>query len=124
MEEVARLGGGVVQEVSGNCRQAERSRVRTVETRAGKQLVTRNEQLLVKEGFKVTTAVEQGDLRLGIVDYAAQWKADLSRPWDHPFSGPMARPLRESSSKRCYRDFQRPRASPHQSRRGDLRIGG
>jgi len=43
----------------------------------GKELVTRNEQLLVKEGFKVTTVVEQGDPRLGIVDYAAQWKADL-----------------------------------------------
>ena len=43
----------------------------------GKELVTRNEQLLAKEGFKVTTVIQEGDARLGIVDYAAQWKADL-----------------------------------------------
>lgn len=43
----------------------------------GKELVTHNEQLLVKEGFKVTTVIEEGDPRLCIVDYAAQWKADL-----------------------------------------------
>jgi len=43
----------------------------------GTQLVTRSEQLLVTAGFKVTTVIKEGDPRLGIVDYAAQWKADL-----------------------------------------------
>ena len=43
----------------------------------GTELATRDEELLVKEGFKVTTAITEGDPRLGIVDYAAQWKADL-----------------------------------------------
>jgi nucleotide-binding universal stress UspA family protein len=43
----------------------------------GKELVTRSEQLLAKEGFKVTTVIQEGDARLGIVDYAGQWKADL-----------------------------------------------
>ena len=59
--------GGVKQIEAAEQRKRER----------GKELATRNEQLLVKEGFKVTTAITEGDPRLGIVDYAAQWKADL-----------------------------------------------
>lgn len=41
------------------------------------KLVARAEQLLRKAGFKVQTVVEKADPRAAIVDYAANWKADL-----------------------------------------------
>ena len=42
-----------------------------------KELVARGERLLSKAGFKVRTAVEVGDPRAVIIDYAVKWKADL-----------------------------------------------
>jgi nucleotide-binding universal stress UspA family protein len=43
----------------------------------GAELVQRTEQLLVKAGYKVLTAVEEGDPRSKILDDAAHWNADL-----------------------------------------------
>ena len=43
----------------------------------GKELVARAEQQLSKMGFKVHTAVEAGDPRTAIVDFAASRKCDL-----------------------------------------------
>lgn len=43
----------------------------------GEELVQRTEQLLVKTGYKVLTAVEEGDPRFKILDHAARWNADL-----------------------------------------------
>lgn len=45
--------------------------------RHGQALVQRTEQRLVKAGFKVLTATEEGDPRSKILDSAARWKADL-----------------------------------------------
>jgi len=45
--------------------------------KGGKELGERIKSLVAKEGFTVTTAIEEGDPRFAIVDYAAQWKADL-----------------------------------------------
>jgi nucleotide-binding universal stress UspA family protein len=43
----------------------------------GEGLVARAGRLLRNLGFKVMTAVESGDARVKIVDYASQWMADL-----------------------------------------------
>jgi nucleotide-binding universal stress UspA family protein len=43
----------------------------------GKELVARAQQTIRKAGFKVQTAVKEGDHRAEIIDYAAQWNADL-----------------------------------------------
>jgi nucleotide-binding universal stress UspA family protein len=43
----------------------------------GRQLVMRSAQLLGQAGFQVKTAVEDGDPRTAIVDYAAHHKVDL-----------------------------------------------
>jgi len=43
----------------------------------GKKLLECIKSLVAKAGFTVTTAIEEGDPRFAIVDYAAQWKADL-----------------------------------------------
>jgi nucleotide-binding universal stress UspA family protein len=43
----------------------------------GQKLVERAEQLLSKAGFKVHTAMEEGDPRTKILDDAASWNADL-----------------------------------------------
>jgi nucleotide-binding universal stress UspA family protein len=43
----------------------------------GRELVSRAEELLAKVGFRVETAVQNGDPRAVIIDYAATWKADL-----------------------------------------------
>jgi nucleotide-binding universal stress UspA family protein len=43
----------------------------------GQELVSRAEQLLRAAGFTVQTAVEEGDHRGEIIDYAAEWGADL-----------------------------------------------
>jgi nucleotide-binding universal stress UspA family protein len=43
----------------------------------GEELVRRTEQLLVKAGYKVLTAVEEGDPRAKIVDQAKRWNAGL-----------------------------------------------
>lgn len=43
----------------------------------GKELVREAEQPLVKAGYKVETAVEEGDPKAKIVEDAAHWNADL-----------------------------------------------
>jgi nucleotide-binding universal stress UspA family protein len=43
----------------------------------GQEVVQRTEQALAKAGFKVKTAVEEGDPKAKILDYAARSKADL-----------------------------------------------
>lgn len=43
----------------------------------GKELVGRAQQTIRTAGFKVQTAVKEGDHRAEIIDYAAQWNADL-----------------------------------------------
>jgi nucleotide-binding universal stress UspA family protein len=43
----------------------------------GRQLVEEIEKSLLATGFKVTTAVRQGDVREVILDSAAEWPADL-----------------------------------------------
>lgn len=43
----------------------------------GKELVEHTKALVAKADFTVTTAIEEGDPRFAIADYAAQWKADL-----------------------------------------------
>jgi nucleotide-binding universal stress UspA family protein len=40
-------------------------------------LVVRTARALRDAGFRVTTAVEQGDPRVVVIDTAAEWKADL-----------------------------------------------
>ncbi len=42
-----------------------------------RELVERIAKELRSAGFKVDTAVEVGDIREGIIDYAAEWAADL-----------------------------------------------
>lgn len=42
-----------------------------------RELVERIAKALGSAGFKVDTAVEVGDIREGIIDYAAEWGADL-----------------------------------------------
>lgn len=43
----------------------------------GEELVRQAEQPLTKAGYKVETAVEEGDPKSKIVEDAARWKADL-----------------------------------------------
>lgn len=43
----------------------------------GKELVVRAKQLLDKAGFKVQTAIVEGDPKSTIIDYASRWSADL-----------------------------------------------
>lgn len=43
----------------------------------GKEIIERTKQCVMKAGFKVSTALDEGDARLAIVDRAVQWKADL-----------------------------------------------
>jgi nucleotide-binding universal stress UspA family protein len=43
----------------------------------GQEVVRRAEQVLKKTGYTVQTAVEEGDPKSKIVDYAMHWNADL-----------------------------------------------
>jgi nucleotide-binding universal stress UspA family protein len=52
-----------------------------------RELVERSANALRSAGFKVDTAVEKGDVRLKIVDSAAEWKADLIVLGSHGRSG-------------------------------------
>jgi nucleotide-binding universal stress UspA family protein len=45
--------------------------------REGEETVHKAEELLLKAGYKVETAVEEGDPKTKIVEDAAQWKADM-----------------------------------------------
>jgi nucleotide-binding universal stress UspA family protein len=53
----------------------------------GKELVARAEELLRKAGFRAHTAVEEGDPRSTIVDYAVHWNADLVLVGSHGRKG-------------------------------------
>ena len=55
--------------------------------RQGKDLVVRAEQVLSKAGFKVSTAVGEGDPRVAVIDYAAHWNADLIVVGSHGRTG-------------------------------------
>ena len=59
----------------GEVRQIEAAREEGL--KRGKELVEHIMSLVAKADFTVTTAIEEGDPRFAIVDYAAQWKADL-----------------------------------------------
>ena len=59
----------------GEVRQIEASREEGL--KRAKELVERIKPLVTEAGFIVTTAIEGGDPRFAIVDYAARWKADL-----------------------------------------------
>ncbi|HUI39189.1 MAG TPA: universal stress protein [Candidatus Nitrosotalea sp.] len=52
-----------------------------------KESVERAAKTLRGAGFQVETAVEQGDVRLKIIDEAAEWKADLIVLGSHGRSG-------------------------------------
>jgi nucleotide-binding universal stress UspA family protein len=43
----------------------------------GQELVQRTQQQLSQAGFKVRSAVEEGDPKSKIIDHAANWKADV-----------------------------------------------
>lgn len=51
------------------------------------ELVERAASDLRSSGFKVETAVEKGDIRLGIVDSAVEWPADLIVVGSHGRTG-------------------------------------
>jgi nucleotide-binding universal stress UspA family protein len=55
--------------------------------REGRELVSRTERTLSKAGFKVSTAVKEGDPRIVVIDYAAEWKADLIVVGSHGRTG-------------------------------------
>ena len=57
-----------------------------VQKRARK-LTKKTADSLKKKGFKVDTAVRQGDARLEIVDEAEKWKADLIMLGSHGYTG-------------------------------------
>jgi nucleotide-binding universal stress UspA family protein len=52
-----------------------------------RELVERAASTLRSSGFKVETAVEKGDIRLEIIDAAAEWKADLIVVGSHGRTG-------------------------------------
>jgi nucleotide-binding universal stress UspA family protein len=52
-----------------------------------RELVERMASELRSAGFKVDTAVEVGDIREGIIDFAAEWSADLIVVGSHGRSG-------------------------------------
>lgn len=47
------------------------------QVKGAKELVETGAVILRDRGFKVETSIEQGDIRLEIIDSAAEWKADL-----------------------------------------------
>jgi len=51
--------------------------LRTESLREADELVQKTGQQLEKAGYKVQTAVEEGDPRSKIIDYAKHWNADL-----------------------------------------------
>lgn len=53
----------------------------------GRELVQRAASTLRGNGFKVETAVEKGDIRMRIVDTAAEWPADLIVVGSHGRTG-------------------------------------
>jgi nucleotide-binding universal stress UspA family protein len=66
--------------------------------RVGKEVVARAAKTLAAAGFKTSTAVEQGDVRLKIIDAAAQWDADLIITGSHG-RGPVGRFLLGSAAE-------------------------
>jgi len=57
------------------------------QTKQAEAMVKRAAQSLRDAGFKVDTMVEKGDIRLKIIDAAAEWKADLIVLGSHGRSG-------------------------------------
>jgi nucleotide-binding universal stress UspA family protein len=55
--------------------------------RQGKELVLRAAQLLGNAGYAAETAVEEGDARSKIIDYAARWNAELVVVGSHGRTG-------------------------------------
>ena len=53
----------------------------------GKELLARVEPEFAKTGFRVSTALQEGDARFAIVDYAAEMKADLIVLGSHGHKG-------------------------------------
>jgi nucleotide-binding universal stress UspA family protein len=53
----------------------------------GQDLVVRAEQALSNAGFNVSSAVLEGDPRVAVIDYAAQWNADLIVVGSHGRTG-------------------------------------
>jgi nucleotide-binding universal stress UspA family protein len=53
----------------------------------GKELVTRGKKKLQDAGFKADTKVETGDIRVKLIDLAAEWKADQIVLGSHGHSG-------------------------------------
>ena len=73
-----------------NVREGDIERIKAAEQRLwerGKELVARAEGQLVGAGFKTSTALEQGDPRAVVVDFAAHWKADLILIGSHGRTG-------------------------------------
>lgn len=58
-----------------------------VQVEKARELVERAATDLRGSGFKVETAVEKGDIRLGIVDSAVEWPADLIVVGSHGRTG-------------------------------------
>ncbi len=57
------------------------------QAKEARELVQRAAEKLAGAGFKVDTAVEKGDVRLKIIDSAADWGADLIVVGSHGRSG-------------------------------------
>ncbi|HUJ40050.1 MAG TPA: universal stress protein [Candidatus Acidoferrales bacterium] len=57
------------------------------EGKKGRELVERAAKKLAAAGFQTDTAVEQGDIRMRIIETAADWKADLIVVGSHGHSG-------------------------------------
>jgi nucleotide-binding universal stress UspA family protein len=64
-----------VDDALGQVRQIEAAREGGL--KRGKELLEHIKSILATAGLTATTALEEGDPRFAIVDYAAQWKADL-----------------------------------------------
>ena len=57
------------------------------QAKEAKELVSRAADALRGSGFRVETAIEKGDIRLEIIDSAAEWKADLIVVGSHGRTG-------------------------------------
>jgi len=55
----------------------EMSEIRQDQLKKARELVAQAAQALRAAGFRVDTAVKEGDIKAGIVDTAAEWPADL-----------------------------------------------
>jgi nucleotide-binding universal stress UspA family protein len=72
-------------DLGGQLGQIEAAREENLER--GKRLLARVEPVVAAAGFRVTTAMEEGDARFVIVDRAERWKADLTVVGSHGRKG-------------------------------------